>query len=79
MRKIDPSNAVVLRGEALLSLNAGNAQAAIASLTDALKLDSNDQWSLSMRARAYRQSGEFEKASVDVTHLKQVARLNSDG
>lgn len=41
MRKIDPSNAVVLRGEALLSLNAGNAQAAIASLTDALKFDPN--------------------------------------
>ena len=73
VRKIDPSNVVLLRGEALLSLNAGNLPAAIASLTAALKRDPNDKWSLRMRAEAYREDGDLEKARADASHLAELA------
>jgi len=73
VRARDPSNPVLLRGEALLSMNADNMQAAIASLTAALKLDPDDKWSLRMRAQAYRQNGDFEKARADASRLEHIA------
>jgi tetratricopeptide (TPR) repeat protein len=74
VRAREPSNPVLLRGEALLSMNAGNFQAAIGSLNAALKLNPNDTWSLRMRIQAYRQNREFEKARAEASRLEQIAR-----
>ena len=45
--------------------NAGNLEAAVESFTAALRQDSSDAWPIQMRADAYRQMGEFEKARQD--------------
>jgi tetratricopeptide (TPR) repeat protein len=75
VKRIDPSNQVVLRGEALLSLNAGNLEEAIRRLEIALKHESGDTWSLNMRAWVYRRLGEEEKAQADIA---EALRLSKD-
>jgi Flp pilus assembly protein TadD len=74
VRASDPSNPVLLRGEALLAMNAGDMATAIDRLTAALKLDPNDAWSLGMRARAYRQLGNYEKSQTDEIKLEQLSK-----
>jgi Flp pilus assembly protein TadD len=72
VRKIDPSNPVLLRGEAVLSMDAGDMPAAVARLTEALRRNPKDPWALNVRAEAYRRSGEMEKAQADMDRLRQL-------
>jgi tetratricopeptide (TPR) repeat protein len=74
VRANDPSNAAVLRGEAVLALNAGDMATAIDRLTTALKRDPDDAWSLFMRARAYRQIGDIEKSRADEKQLERLGK-----
>jgi tetratricopeptide (TPR) repeat protein len=69
VRAIDPSNQVLLRGEALIAMNASDYKAAVDRLSEALKHDPRDTWSLRMRARAYEQLGEQEKYEADTDRL----------
>lgn len=71
-RLIDPSNPVILRGEALLAMNAGNPALAVIRLTAALKAHPDDLWSLALRSEAYQLRGEREKAQADRERLKQL-------
>jgi Flp pilus assembly protein TadD len=64
-RLIDPSNPVVLRGEGLLAMNAGQFRPAADRLTESLKIDPHNAWALALRSEAYRLLGEPEKASAD--------------
>ena len=64
-RLIDPSNPVVLRGEGLLAMNAGQFRPAVDRLTESLEVDPQNAWALALRAEAYRLLGEHEKASAD--------------
>lgn len=70
VRAADPSHIVLHRGEALLSLTAGDAATAVVHLTTALKQNPNDRWSLRMRAEAYRWLGEHRKSETDASRLK---------
>jgi len=73
LRAIDPRNPVLMRGDALLKMNAGNFTGAIQHLTAALNRNPKDAWSLRMRADAYRQLGETDKSQVDVDRLALLA------
>jgi tetratricopeptide (TPR) repeat protein len=74
VRALDPSNPVVLRGEALLSMNRGDINAAVDHLSAALNQDPGDSWSLAMRAKAYRQLGEYEKMRADASALQRLSK-----
>jgi Tfp pilus assembly protein PilF len=74
VRAIDPSNPVVLRGEALLGMNEGDMETAVSRLTEALNHDPDDAWSLNMRAMAYRALGEDAKARADTDRLTQLTK-----
>lgn len=74
VRKADPSNIVLLRGEALLAMNVGDIDVALQRLTAALALDPNDRWSLVMRAKVYRQSGKYDKSRADLEKTAAVDR-----
>lgn len=54
VRSADPSNIVLLHGEALLSLNEGDVAGAIEQFTAAADKNPGDTWSIAMRARAER-------------------------
>lgn len=69
LRAIDPRNPVLMRGNALLKMNAGDLSGAIKQLTAALQRDPKDAWSLRMRADAYRQLGDAKKSRVDASRL----------
>jgi tetratricopeptide (TPR) repeat protein len=77
VRGIDRANIVVLHGEGVLAMNAGNLENAVESFTAALRQEPSDTWSIQMRADAYQQMGEFEKARQDrekLRHISQSAR-----
>lgn len=65
VRAIDPTNIVVLHGEGVLNMNAGNLESAVENFTAALRQDPSDAWSIQMRADAYQQMGEFDRARQD--------------
>lgn len=69
LRAIDPKSPVLMRGDALLKMNAGDLIGAVETLTAALDRDAKDAWSLRMRANAYRQLGEAEKSRTDFERL----------
>lgn len=72
VRAIDPSNATLLRGEALLSMQAGDPRTAVDRLDKVLRADPGNLFSLNMRAQAYRQLGEQEKARADSERFRQL-------
>jgi Flp pilus assembly protein TadD len=74
VRTVDPANPVLFRGEAILDMEAGNLEAAIAGLSVQLSRDPADLWSLATRADAYQQAGDFEKARADRTRLLQLEK-----
>ena len=65
VRAADPTNAVLFRGEALLKMQRGDLDGEIDDLSAQLSRDPTDLWSLRMRADAYQQRGDFEKARAD--------------
>ena len=78
VRAIDPSNQVLLRGEALLAINARDLNSAVSRLSEALSREPGDVWSRGMRADVYRQLGEYEKSRADAEQLAHLrARLES--
>jgi tetratricopeptide (TPR) repeat protein len=74
VRAIDPTNIVVLHGEGVLNMNAGNLEGAVVAFTAALRQNPSDAWSVRMRADAYQQMGEFEKAREDRQKLLQLSK-----
>jgi predicted Zn-dependent protease len=72
-RAIDPSNLIVLHGEALLAMNAGDMNRAIDRLTRAVAISPDDRWSFSLRAAAYRQLGDDRKARADVAEVRRLS------
>jgi Flp pilus assembly protein TadD len=77
VRAIDPANPVLLRGEALLDINAGNLKAAIGNLTAALKIDPRDAWSLRMRAQVFKQLGNYENFRADEQQLNRMSTIST--
>lgn len=78
VRAIDPSNSVMLRGEALLRFNAGNMQGAVDKLTASLKSEPGNRWALRMRANAYSQLGNDEAAFDDKDELWRLSKLETN-
>jgi Flp pilus assembly protein TadD len=74
VRTVDRANIVVLRGQGVLAMNAGDLEAAVANFTGAVRQNPSDAWSIQMRADAYQQMGEFEKARQDRKTLMQLSR-----
>lgn len=74
LQAIDPRNPVLIRGDALLKMNAGDLSGAVKQLTAALNRYPKDTWSLRMRADAYRQLGEAEKSRIDANRLALLAK-----
>lgn len=74
VRADDPAYLVVRHGEGVLNMNEGNLEAAVDNFTAALHQGPSDAWSLQMRADAYQQMGEFEKARADRQTLLEMSR-----
>ena len=74
VRAIDPSNPVLLRGEALLALDAGDPDIAVKRLSESLKRDPDSIWALRMRSEVYLQLGETEKSWADSDRADQLRR-----
>lgn len=72
VRSIDPSNPVMLRGEALLRRNAGDNSGAVGFLTASMKRDPDNIWALQTRAELYWQLGEQEKSAEDDRRYRQL-------
>lgn len=77
VRARDPKNLVVLGGQGVLDMNAGNLEDAVENFTAILRLEPNDPWSLRMRADAYQQMGDFQKAGADREKLRQLIRARN--
>jgi tetratricopeptide (TPR) repeat protein len=72
VKKIDPSNTVLLHGEAVLYLKKHDLVKAVTLFTEALRKNPNDRWALRMRADAYWDMGELDKARDDDDRLVEL-------
>ncbi|TPG41012.1 tetratricopeptide repeat protein [Sphingomonas koreensis] len=72
VRRTDPANAALPRGEVILSMNAGNFSKAVEQLTIMLKSDPKDTWALQVRAIAYRLLGDPRRMQADIDARKQI-------
>lgn len=70
----DPANIIVMRGNAILSLQDGDLNAAKDHLTAALAREPDDAWSLHQRSWVYGKLGEAEKAKTDADRLAKLMR-----
>lgn len=77
VRAIDRANPVLLRGEALLSINAGDMETAVERLTAALNQEPDNVWALRSRAAAYWKLGQFEKSRVDYAKMLKLTKRTS--
>lgn len=73
-RAIDPSNPVMLRGEAILAMDAGDPATAVKRLTESLKSDPDNIWALRMRAEMFLLLGDNEKSWADSDKVDQLRR-----
>jgi tetratricopeptide (TPR) repeat protein len=73
-RAIDPSNPVMLRGQALLKKDAGDLRGAVDSLTASMKRDPDNLWALQLRSDLYWQLGEQQKSIDDDHRLLQLKK-----
>ena len=73
VEETDKSNAVMLRGRAVLSINALNMADAVNYLTASLKSDPDNVWSIRTRAWAYRQLGDDEHADADLKRYEELS------
>jgi tetratricopeptide (TPR) repeat protein len=62
VRAINPSNYVMLHGEAVLRLQNGDLRGAVDRLTAALKAKPDDRWAQQLRSEILRRLGEKERA-----------------
>ncbi|HEU0311195.1 MAG TPA: tetratricopeptide repeat protein, partial [Sphingomicrobium sp.] len=74
VRTIDPVNPVLLRGEALLAIDAGDPSTAVKLLSESLRREPDNIWALQMRAEMYLQLGENEKSWADSDKADQLRR-----
>lgn len=74
VRAIDPQNRVMLHGEGLMYMFGGDLNAAVDRFSAAISHDPSDAWSLQMRADAYQQMGDFDKAREDRGRLLQLSK-----
>lgn len=65
VRSVDPSNPVMLRGEALLMKSTGDLQGAVDGLTQSMKREPDNLWALRTRSELYWELGEYEKSAQD--------------
>lgn len=65
VRSIDPSNPVMLRGEAILRSDAGDIEGAVNRLTESMSRDPDNLWALRTRSELYWELGEHEKSARD--------------
>jgi len=72
VRAIDPSNPVMLRGEALLRMNAGDMRGAVNRLTASIVRDPENLWALRTRAELYWELGEPAKSAEDDKKWQQL-------
>jgi tetratricopeptide (TPR) repeat protein len=78
VRAIDPQNRVMLHGEGLMYMYGGDLDAAVDRFSTAISNDPSDAWSLQMRADAYQQMGEFDKARADRGRLLQLSKATRE-
>jgi len=74
VRTIDASNPVMLRGEALLAMDARDPNTAVTRLSESLDRDPDNIWALRMRAEVYLQLGETGKSWADSDRVDQLRR-----
>jgi Flp pilus assembly protein TadD len=67
-----PSSPILAHGAAILELQEGNLPGAIDHLTEALRNDPQDAWSLRMRGDLYWKLGQHEKARDDDDRLHEL-------
>ena len=79
VQAIDPTNLVMLRGQALLSLNKGDLPGVVANLSAVLKRDPADRWSRRLRADAYEKLGQEEASLSDRDELWRMSRTANEG
>ena len=77
VRTTDPANAIVLRGEALLCVGAGDLRGAVDKLTASLKSEPDNRWALRMRADMYSRLGEEEKYYDDKDALWRLSKVSN--
>jgi tetratricopeptide (TPR) repeat protein len=65
VRAVNPTNKVMVRGEAMLSIEAGDLEGAIDRLNAYLAEHPDDRFALRLRSDAYQQRGDFAKAQAD--------------
>lgn len=70
-RVIDPSNPVALRGEAVVRMKAGDAQGAVDRLTESMRRDPDNLWTLRTRAELNWEIGNFEESRLDDEKWRQ--------
>lgn len=69
----DRSNAIVLRGRAVLSINDLDMADAVKYLTASLKRDPDNVWAVRTRAWAYRQLGDDQDADADIARYEKLS------
>lgn len=74
IRSVTATQSVVLRGKAILAMNAGDFPAAVERLSEALRRDPKDAWSLQVRSEAYRHLGEHQKRQADIDSLARLRK-----
>lgn len=74
VRSIDSANPVMLRGEAILRMNAGDMEGAMSRLTESMVRDPDNLWALRTRAEIYWDLGEHEKSRQDDHRWLQLTR-----
>lgn len=72
VQSIDPGNPVMLRGEAILRMNAGDTRGAVDRLTASMKRDPDNLWAIRKRAELYWDLGEVEKSREDDSRWQEL-------
>jgi hypothetical protein len=72
VQAIDPANPVMLRGEAILRMNAGDTRGAVDRLTTSMKRDPDNLWAIRKRAELYWDLGEVEKSREDDSRWREL-------
>lgn len=73
VKRINPNNALMLRGEAWLDMQDGNYRDAVLTLNRALQSDPDDLSTLKMRAEAYWQMGDEAKSRSDEDRIWELS------
>jgi tetratricopeptide (TPR) repeat protein len=73
VRAIDPTNLIIMRGEAILAIGSGNLNAAVNDLSQLLAQNPKDRWSRAARAEAYRRLGKYDEMHADSDELKRLS------